>query len=127
MSALTAYKFPLKKVDITEEKDGRDVKIGDLDYAHQYRLIVTTPSNREGMSADETIKAMDALAPIKEAKKDNKEFALLDKDSHDFFISKLNAFRFGMAHEVVYAFVKECRDMAKVELTPAAESAKKKP
>jgi len=119
MSASTARKFEFKVVDIMEEREGRDVKVGTFDYAVQYRSIVTSPIPNQGISADDTIKAIEALTPIKEGKAKKQGFALLDKDSYDFLISRLSTHRFGVAHEVVSDFIKYLRDLPVVEMAPA--------
>lgn len=117
MSALIAFRYMFHKVDILDDQSGRFVKIGTLDYASVFRQIIIS-AGPNGLTADETIRAVEILAPYKKALAEKSDHMFLSAEEYEFFKTKLASYRFANAYETVAEYVIYARTLEKVDLTP---------
>lgn len=122
MSALIAFRYLFHKADILEDQSGKFIKVGTLDYASLFRQIVIN-AGPNGLTADETIRAVEVLTPYKKAIEAKSDHMLLSQEEYEFFKTKLASYRFGMAHEAVADYVIYARSLEKVDLTPVERPA----
>lgn len=107
-----------KEVPIEEENpEGKMVRIGMFDYYSTARDIINNAPNQNGITTEELLKATSLFQKFKSARNNKSDHVWLEEEDYNFLLSRLNAFRWIKAHDVVAEFISYVRKLTPEEVT----------
>jgi hypothetical protein len=119
---MKARKLEFKEVEMSDEvwnastKESTTVKQGTFSYREIVKQILHSPGPSGSNSSDEVIKSIMVYGKIKDALKSKQDHVLLDKEDYEYLISRLNSFKWAIAHSVVADFISYLRNLPEVDL-----------